>query len=137
LVLVAAGCSDDTSTPTSSTPTTTTPSVAAATIAEEFTGTVRVGSAAFYSFSTSLNGTITVTLTSVGGVNVPSTAWMGIGIGIPNAEDCAVSTSANTPPGASAQLTGTFSPGVYCARIYDIGNLAAPATFAITIAHPE
>jgi hypothetical protein len=135
---MTAACGDDASTPTSSSSTTTTTTtVAAATVTEEFAGTVRVGSSAFYSFSTSLNGTITLTLTSVGGVNVPSTAWMGIGIGIPSAEDCSVSTTATTAPGATAQVTGTFSPGVYCARIHDIGNLVAPATFAITIAHPE
>ena len=129
-------CGSDTTTPTSpSTPSTTT-TIASPTVTEDFTGTVSVGGSAFYSFSVEQNGTVNVTLTGVSGTGVPGTAWLGLGIGIPSGEDCPATSSVNTPPGTTAQLTGTYAPGIYCARVTDIGNLFAPARFAVTIAHP-
>jgi hypothetical protein len=63
--------------------------------------------------------------------------WLGLGIGVPNAEDCVTSTSVNTAAGSSAQVSGSYNAGVYCARVHDIGNLFAPANFTVTIARPE
>ncbi len=122
--------------PTSPTDTSTTDTVASPTITEDFVGTVPVGGARFYAFTVGENGTVNVTLTSVGGANVPSTMWLALGIGVPDAEDCTTSTAVNTQSGSSAQVTGTYAPGIYCARVADIGNLIAPASFAVTIAHP-
>ena len=39
-------------------------------------------------------------------------------------------------PAAAPQATGTVGPGLFCVRVYDVGNLFAPANFNITIAHP-
>jgi hypothetical protein len=135
LITATTACSD---TPTSpSTTTTTIPAtVAEPTVTEDFTGTLRVGSAAFYSYTVVSSGTVRITLTNVGGVNVPSTVWLGIGIGQPSGEDCVITTSANGPASSTAQLSGTYSPGVYCVKVSDIGNLIAPAQFAVSIAHP-
>jgi hypothetical protein len=135
---LCAACNEP-ETPTSATTTATTTAtstVATPTVTEDFVGTVLVGSYSFYSFVVEQNGTVNVTLTGMAGTNVPSTVWMGVGIGVPTAEDCATTTSVNTQAAASAQLTGTYPPGTYCARVYDIGNLAGPAQFAVTIAHP-
>lgn len=140
LALVAAAlaittaCGKDDS-PTSPT-TTDTSTVASPTITEDFVGVLPVGGSRFYSFTIVENGTVNVTLTSVGGTNVPSTVWLGLGVGTPAGEDCTTSSSVNTQSGSSAQVTGTYAPGIYCARVADIGNLAAPASFAVTIAHP-
>ena len=131
-----AACGSEADTPTSPSTTSTTTTIASPTVSEDFTGTVTVGGAAFYSFSVEQNGTVNVTLTAVSGSGVPSTAWLGLGIGIPSGEDCPASSSVNTPPGSTVQLTGTYAPGIYCARVTDIGNLFAPAQFAVTIAHP-
>ena len=130
----AGACGSDADTPTS--PTTTTPTVASPTVTEEFVGTVPVGGASFYSFTVEQNGTVNITLTAIGGAGVPGTAWMGVGIGVPSGEECPATSTINTPPGTTAQLTGTYAPGVYCTRVADIGNLIAPATVAVTIAHP-
>jgi hypothetical protein len=111
--------------------------VTAVTVTEEFNGRLAVGGYSFYSFTTTQTGTIALTLTSVGGQGVPTTAWLGLGIGVPNAEDCPTSASVNTQPGSSAQTSGSYNAGVYCARVYDIGNLAAPANFTVTITRPE
>lgn len=131
----AAACGKD-DTPTSPTTTTTTTTVASASITEDFSGVLPVGSSRFYAFTVGENGTVNLTLNSIGGAGVPSTVWVGLGIGTPNAEDCSTTSSVNTQSGATAQVTGTYQPGIYCAKVSDIGNLAAPATFAITIAHP-
>lgn len=135
IVVGAAACNSET--PTSPTTTTTVPpTVAEPVTTEEFLGTVAVGGAAFYSFSVEQNGTVHLTLASVGGTNVPGSVWLGLGIGTPAGEDCSTTSSLNTQAGSSAQISGTYAPGIYCARVYDIGNLIAPARFAITIEHP-
>jgi len=134
LALLTAAC-DKTETPTSATDTTTT-TVAAPTITEEFSGVVPVGGSRFYSFTVVENGTVNVTLTSIGGAGVPSSAWMGLGVGTPSGEDCPTTSTVNGPSGSTPQVTGTFVPAIYCVAVVDIGNLAAPASFAVTIAHP-
>lgn len=136
--LAPAGCGDD-DTPTSptSTTTTTTTTTAEATVSESFTGSLPVNGARFYSFDVPSNGTVTVTLNNVGGVTgVPSTVWVGLGVGVPEATDCATSTSLSTQAGGGPHISTTLTPGTYCARIYDIGNLAAAAPFNVTIGHP-
>ena len=140
LLLVAAlafpACGDkSTATSPSSTDTTTT-TVASPTTTELFAGRVTVGGTAFYSFSVVENGTVNVSLADVGGASVPSTVWLGLGIGTPSGEDCTTSSTVNTAAGTGVQLTGTYAPGVYCVRVWDIGNLVAVAAFNVTIAHP-
>ena len=134
-VVLAAGCSDDT--PTSPTTTTsTTPTAASPTITEQFDGVVPVGGSKFYSFTTSTYGTINVTLTAVGGSFVPSTVMLGVGLGQPSGTDCVTTSTVNTAAGTTAQVTGNFDPAVYCAKVSDIGNLFAPASFSASIAYP-
>lgn len=129
------GCKKDT--PTSPTTTTTTTStVASPSVTEDFVATLPVGGTKFYSFQVVENGTVNVTLTSVGGAGVPSTVWLGLGVGTPSAEECSTTSTVNTQSGSSAQVSATYSPGIYCAKVVDIGNLAAPAKFTVTIAHP-
>jgi hypothetical protein len=110
--------------------------VASPSTTEIFSGRVGVGGSAFYSFTVGQNGTVNVTLADVGGFNVPSTVWLGLGLGTPSGEDCAAATTVNTASGSAVQLTGTYAPGVYCVRVFDIGNLVAVAAFNVTIAHP-
>jgi hypothetical protein len=133
--LLVSGC-DDSSTATSPSDTSTTTTVASPTTTELFAGRVPVGGATFYSFSVIENGTVNVTLADVGGFNVPSTVWLGLGIGTPAGEDCTAATTINTAAGSAVHLTGTYAPGVYCVRVWDIGNLVAVAAFNVTIAHP-
>lgn len=135
VLLTLTACGKDDS-PTSPTDTSSSSTVASPTITEDFVGTLPVGGARFYSFTVVENGTVNLTLTSVGGANVPSTLWVGLGVGVPDAEECSTSTAVNVQAGSTAQVTGTYAPGIYCARVADIGNLAAPASFAVTIAHP-
>jgi hypothetical protein len=137
LASLAFSACDDKSTATSpSTTDTTTTTVAEPTSTELFAGRVEVGGSTFYSFNVTTNGTVNVTLAAVGGASVPSTVWLGLGIGTPSGEDCTTSSTVNTAATGAVQLTGTYAPGVYCVRVWDIGNLAAVAAFNVTIAHP-
>ena len=127
--------------PTSATSTTTTTTIASTTAAtpsttEQFTGVLPVNGAKFYSFTVSQFGTVNVTLTNVSGQFVPSTVTLGLGLGKPDGEDCTMSTSLTTKSGSTAQVTGSYEAGVYCARVYDVGNLFGPANFNIQIDYP-
>jgi hypothetical protein len=134
--LLLAACGESNS-PTS--PSTTTPTEIAAepTIAESFTGTLTVNGGAFYSFEVTAYGTVNVTVQNVGGVTgVPESVWVGVGIGVPEATGCSTTTSLSTQAGGGPHVSSVLAAGIYCARIYDIGNLAAPTPFAVLIAHP-
>jgi hypothetical protein len=133
-LLLAVACSKSNTTPTTPSASTTTP-VTTPTISENFASTVTVGGAAFYSFNIDANGTVNVTLNSVSGTGVPATVQLGIGIGTPAGVDCTVTSTVTAAAGTSPQLTGTFGPGLFCVRIYDVGNLFGPAAFRATIAH--
>jgi hypothetical protein len=138
LMMFGTACShSSTTSPSATTSTPTTPTVAAPTVFESFTGTLPVGSFRFYSFNIAANGTVNVTLNSVSGAGVPTTVQLGLGIGQPSGADCAATTNVTAGTTAAApQTTGTFGPGLFCVRVYDVGNLFAPANFNITIAHP-
>lgn len=117
-------------------PSTTTTSAAEPTITEYWADTVPVGGAAFYSFSMSQRGTVQVTLQSVSGQYVPPTVTLGLGVGTPNGTSCETTSTTNAQAGSSPQLTGTYDEGLYCAKVSDVGNLYAPATVSVSIAHP-
>ena len=120
-----------------STSTTTTTTAAAPTVTEAFNGTLPVGGFKFYTFNIAVNGTVNVTLNKVSGTGVPATVQLGLGIGTPAGVDCSTQVTATAASTfAAPQTTGTFGPGLFCVRVFDVGNLFAPATFAITIAHP-
>jgi hypothetical protein len=133
--LLAAGCSNNTTTPSSTSTTDTTTTSTTPTTSEPFAGSIAVGGSALYSFNIAVNGTVNVTLNRVGGQGVPTTVQLGLGIGTPAGVDCSVTSSVTAAAGSAPQLTGTFGPGVFCVRVYDVGNLPAPASFSVTIAH--
>jgi hypothetical protein len=133
--LFIAACGGNSTTAPSETGTTTT-TVATPTTTEVWTSTVQPGGFKFYSFTVSVNGTVNLTLTDVEGQFVPSTLQLDLGIGSPSGTDCTTTQTINTGSGVSAQVTLTEAPGVYCARVSDIGNLFAPATFTVNIDHP-
>lgn len=131
----AATCGKN-STPTSPTTTTTTTTVAAASITETFAGSLPVSGARFYAFDVGAYGTVNLTLDQVGGGAVPTSVWVGLGVGVPDGTDCSTTLSVNTQSGSGPQVSSVLAAGTYCARVYDIGNLSAAVPFSITIAHP-
>jgi len=97
---------------------------------------VPVGGFKFFSFGIPSTGTVNITLTSIGGQFVPATVQVGIGIGTPEGQDCTTTQTVTAAAGSTAQISTTEQAGVYCARIFDVGNLFAPATFSVQIDHP-
>ena len=136
LALFASGCGGNSTTAPSGTSTTTTTTVAAPTITETWQSVVPVGGFKFFSFGIPATGTVNITLTSVGGQFVPSTVQLGIGIGTPEGQDCTTTQTVTAASASTAQISTTEQAGIYCARIFDIGNLFAPATFSVQIDHP-
>jgi hypothetical protein len=102
-----------TATPITPTPVTTT---------ETFSGTIpQLGSAA-HSFTVAANGTITISLTSIG----------------PLATCTVITQNDNARANSTAALTGTAVAGNFCAKVYDSGNIPDGTTVAYTIqvVHP-
>ena len=116
-------------------PTTPTRTPAAPTTSDRYVATIGVGGSTFYSFSVAQYGTVNVTLTAVSGFDDPTVA-IGLGLGVPAAFGCTPSTTATASAGATPQITNVYEIGVYCLRVYDVGNLNGPLTFDVTIAHP-
>jgi hypothetical protein len=112
-----------------------TTTIATASISETYADTLLVGASGFYSFSVNEYGTVNITLESIGGTFVPSTVMVGLGIGTPSGTECVTTTTLNTASGTGPHLTGTYQPVVYCAKLWDIGNLFGSATFRVVVAH--
>jgi len=119
----------------SNSPSTPTRTPAAASKSERYVATMGVGGSSFYSFAVNDYGTVNVTLTAVSGVDDPSVA-IGLGVGVPSGFGCTPSQTATTAAGSTPQITNVYEIGVYCLRVYDVGNLNGPLTFDVTVAHP-
>jgi hypothetical protein len=136
LAMCGACTHNSTTEPSSSSSSTATPP-AAPTVTEVFSSTLPVGGFKFYTFNIAASGTVNVTLNSISGPGVPTTVQVGLGIGQPAGSDCSTSQTATASSSTAApQVTGTFGPGLFCVRVFDVGNLFNPANFTVTIAHP-
>ncbi len=122
-VVFMAGCGDPVP------PTTPTPAVP--TITETFNDTLLVGGSNTHVFSVDGIGGMQVTLTSV----QPSAAVL-IGVGYPNLGTCTAIDRALATASNGVLLSGTaVIRGQFCVSITDVGNLAEPATYIITVLH--
>jgi hypothetical protein len=118
--------------------TTPTPTVIATPQPTLFEGTLDVGGSAFYSFTVTSTGDVDVMLASVTRTTSPgseSDIVLGIGVGQPAATDCTVTTSLLARPALQSPLVSNVTPGIYCVRVYDVGNLRSTVNFAIRIVH--
>jgi hypothetical protein len=117
-----------------STNTTAATTVAPASVTDNFSGTLQVGATNTHTFNVSQVGTLTATLTAVG---PPATVFVGFAVGTYSGTTCTLAATINTQASATPQLSGTASvTGQWCIQVSDIGNLSAPATYTITVAHP-
>ena len=102
---------------------------------DTFTGTVPVGGLDFHPFTVTAGGTVNITLVAAG---PPATITMGLAIGTPGTTGvCSLLSGGSvlTPPGSTAQLTGTVAAGAYCVEVVDVGNAAGPIAYTVTVAH--
>jgi hypothetical protein len=126
--LVAAGCESEN--PSG-------PSAGGVPVIETFIGTLQVGSSAFYSFTVPNEGDVSLTLVELGDGMGPGATIVGLGIGSPLGTGCTAGVSISTGAGSRAQLTQTMTPGVYCAKVSDTGQITIPVNFALNISRPR
>lgn len=132
LTLSACGGSSSSSTPA-------TPTITQGPTPVLFEGKLDVGGSAFYSFTVTTTGDVDVMLASVTGTTSPgseSNVVLGLGIGQPLATDCTVTNSLLARAALQSPLvSSSVMPGIYCVRVYDVGNLRSTVNFAIRIVH--
>lgn len=133
-LLAAGACGgSETSTPAPS------PSPSNPTITETFSGTLALSGSRFYSFSFTVDGTITATLEEIGGPGVDPAVVVDLGIGTPAGVTCSAGRTAVQVGGGEGtvqRVSATQPAGTYCVIVADRGNLSAPAQFRIVIEHP-
>lgn len=125
LFLVACG-SESTSTPTTPTPATST---------DTFTATMDQLGSVTHPFTVAATGPVQIGLTSV-----EPLATMALGVSITaGGASCgnAIAQNTNARSGTTA-LSGTATPGSYCVRVFDAGNIpaASSVTYTIEVTHP-
>ena len=126
LACAAAACDDDV---------TTTPITPTAPMTETFSGTVVQNGAVTHNFDVSRTGAIVATLKSVGTDN---TLIVSFALGTWTGSACSI-VLANDAATGGAVLSGTMTGlGTLCARIGDVGNIAAGAgaSYTIEVVHP-
>jgi hypothetical protein len=124
---LAAGCDDETPT------TPTTPTVP---VTVTFTGQVTQSGSATHNFSTTTSGAVSATLKAIGTDN---TLVVSFALGTWTGSACSV-VLANDAATGGAVLSGTMTgAGTLCARVGDVGNIAAgqTATYTIEVTHPS
>ena len=117
---------------------TTAPTITSGPTPELFEGKLAVGGSTFYSFTVSATGDADVMLASVTTTTAPGNASgviLGIALGQPLGEDCTITTSLAASAALQSPLVSNLTPGIYCARVYDLGNLRTPVNFAVRIVH--
>ena len=102
-------------------------------LVREFSSVLVPGGGASRSFDLTAAGPIAVTLKSTTPPGIP----IGVGIGIPRLNgSCALQASVETAAGSTAQISIAADTGTYCAKVYDLGTLASPLPFTISISRP-
>ncbi|HZL96007.1 MAG TPA: hypothetical protein VFB99_20285 [Vicinamibacterales bacterium] len=127
VALVAAGCEGD----INDIPTTPDPVF----VTETFTGTLTVNGAQTHNVFTSATGMVTATVTSLG-ENAPEKVGFSMGT-LSTIGACTVVLH-NDNAVVNTSLSGTVASlnGSLCVRVFDVGALAAPVQYTITVNHP-
>ena len=118
--------------------TSTTPSATVGPTTELFEGTLVQKGSAFFSFQVQQTGDVDLMLASVTSSAAPgsiSNVTLGMAIGVPSGTDCTIQNAAPASAGLTSQLVVNMTPGLYCVRVYDIGNLTSSIKFAVRIVH--
>jgi hypothetical protein len=101
-----------------------------------FESTVAAGGSTSRSFSASQAGVVRLTLERTG---PPDNTVVGLGVGIVRGNNtCGLSRQLTVAPGSSPQLEVAIDAGLYCVRVFDVGNIVPDTTlpFVLRIDHP-
>jgi hypothetical protein len=102
---------------------------------DTFTTNLSAGGWMSRSVRTSQPGTITLRLESA---SPPDNIVLGLGVGVPRSDGtgCLLTQAVNRSPGGSPQISLQADAGIFCARVYDVGNITTPITFTASIVKP-
>lgn len=117
---------------------TTEPSVIITPQATLFEGTLDPGGSAFYSYNVQQTGNTSVMLASVSTSTAPSatsTVVLGMAFGTPLGTDCSITNPLTASASLTSPMVTSQTPGIYCVRVYDVGNLRSKVNFAVRIVH--
>jgi hypothetical protein len=108
------------------------------TVTATFAGTVSPNGLQFHLFETTQVGKVTITVTPAALNGAPSTAKVGVGLGIPLsvAPFCGIVDGVPVGIGRSTRFESIANAGVSCAAVFDIGELTGDVSFTATIVHP-
>jgi len=105
----------------------------AATITENFSGTLTIGGTDLFTFTVNQPGGLKVTLSSI----VPSAA-VQLSVGTPSTATgvCEPLNGLTAVAGPDAQISGTATvPGSFCVSVSDVGNLVEAVNFTVLVLH--
>ena len=104
-------------------------------VTETFTGTLTINGGQTHNVFTSATGMVSATVVSLGetapekvGFSMGTLSTVGTCTVVVSNDNAVVNTSLN---GTVASLNGSL-----CVRVYDVGALAAPVDYTITVNHP-
>jgi hypothetical protein len=124
---VMGACGSDSTSPTA-------PTTRTSPVTETFASNLVVQGSVWRIVTAAQAGTLTATLTTT---NQPS-AVVGVAIGVRNGTStgCLLNDSVSAAAGSAPQLSAQVDAGDYCVKVFDVGNLSTPMSFALTIVYP-
>jgi hypothetical protein len=124
--LTACGSSNNSSLPTQ-------PAAALTLITETFSGTIGQNETMVHAFSVSNSGTLMAGYTTLSPTSV-NALGLGIATWDASSQTCGLNVSQNdTARSGNTGLTGTSSPGYFCMRAYDGGNVPVGVAVSYTL----
>jgi hypothetical protein len=124
-----AGCSDDT--PTTPEVPTPVPIVSTFGLPEEPLS-LNPNGARTHDFTVQQTGSVSATLTSLGG---DEGLTVGLSLGTWNGQSCQIIIARDSIKATESVIGTANGTGLFCVRIYDVGNLTGNVTYSISVTH--
>ena len=102
-------------------------------VTDTFTGSLARNGAATFPFTVSAAGSITATIATL---EPTSSAVVGLSLGTWNGTACNIVIANDNASQGTVVLGQTTGGGSLCVRIADVGQLADPVNYTITVVHP-
>ena len=125
LAVLAGGCSNP---PQFITPDTT----PLTTVTETFTGDLTVNGAATHPFPANQAG---LTSAAISALSPDPAAVIGLSLGTWNGQVCQIILANDNATQGASIIGEARQVGNFCVRVYDVGKLAAPTSYVLTVTH--
>jgi hypothetical protein len=110
-----------------------TPSSSGQTSTDSFPSLVYPQGVNTHYFGVNRSGTLSVTLS---GVSPPVPLGLAIGISGSSSPQCNVYSSQAADAGGTLDMSAAIDKGIYCVKVYDVGQIADRVRFTLTVVHP-